>query len=133
MKTLYESIVKQKKEFIIIKPGFLKYLSPILEILKDNHVVVVRELRQVLSLKNAKKLYSMHKDKDYFDELCTYMSSDDSVGMVCVNYGSRSMDDIKDEIRKKYADPKDPMLNCIHSSDKGREEKESKIYFANKQ
>ena len=131
MKNISEYITEQenKKEFVIIKPEFLQYRNEILELLKINKIIPVRELRKTLLMSEAKKLYKMHSKEDFYDDLCKYMSSGDSIGFVMCNYGGTDMGKVKDEIRKRYG--QDEMRNVIHSSDSGiNAYRESKIYFA---
>lgn len=131
MKSLTDFILEQqnKKEFIIIKPGFLDLKNEILEFLKQHKIIPIREERKTLSLKEAKKLYKMHSEEDFYEDLCKYMSEADTIGILLCNYGNDDMCKLKDEIREKYG--KDEMQNCIHSSDSGLNVyRESKIYFA---
>ena len=131
MKDLKEFLLEQqnKKEFIIIKPGFLEYKNEILEFLKEHKIIPIRELRKTLTYDEAKKFYKMHAKEDFYEDLCRYMSESDSEGILLCNYGSDNLLMLKDEIREKYA--KDEMRNCIHSSDSGLNmARESKIYFA---
>jgi nucleoside-diphosphate kinase len=118
-----------KKEFLIIKPEFLHFKNEILEILKENKIIPIRELRKTLSLKEAKALYKPHSKEDFYEDLCKYMSSGDSIGFVLCNYSKSDLLKIKDDIRKKFG--VDEMRNAIHSSDSPLNVyRESKIYFA---
>lgn len=131
MKNLTDFILEQqnKKEFIIIKPGFLEYKNEILKFLKEHKIISVRELRKTLTLSEAKKIYKPHSQEDFYEDLCNYMSEADSIGILLCNYGGQDLLKLKDVIRKKYG--KDEMRNCIHSSDSGLNvARESKIYFA---
>lgn len=131
MKNIVEFITEQenKKEFMIIKPEFLEYRNDIIEFLKTNQIIPIRELRKTLTLSEAKKLYKVHSKEDFYEDLCKYMSSGDSIGFVLCNYGGKDMLKLKDKIREKYG--KDEMRNAIHSSDSGLNVyRESKIYFA---
>lgn len=131
MKNLKDFILEQqnKKEFIIIKPGFLEFKNEILEFLKEHKIIPVRELRKTLTMSEAKKLYKVHAKEDFYEDLCNYMCEADSEGILLCNYGDDDLLKLKDEIRKKYG--KDEMRNCIHSSDSGLNVfRESKIYFA---
>lgn len=131
MKNIVEFITEQenKKEFMIIKPEFLEYRNDIIEFLKTNQIIPIRELRKTLTLSEAKKLYKVHSKEDFYEDLCNYMSSGDSIGFVLCNYGGKDMLKLKDKIREKYG--KDEMRNAIHSSDSGLNVyRESKIYFA---
>lgn len=134
MKTLIEyitesSVNENRKEFMIIKPGFLDKRNEIIDYLKKNNVMIIRELRKKLTLSEAKKIYKMHNKEDFYDDLCKYMSSDDSIGFVLCNFGDKKMNDLKDAIRKRYGI--DEMRNAVHSSDSPLNAyRESKIYFS---
>jgi nucleoside-diphosphate kinase len=131
MRNLIDFITEaqNKKEFLIIKPEFLHHRNDILEILKENQIIPIRELRKTLSMNEAKKLYKPHSKEDFYEDLCKYMSSGDSIGFVLCNYGNADLLKIKDSIRKKFG--VDEMRNAVHSSDSGLNvHRESKIYFA---
>lgn len=131
MKSLVEFITESqnKREFMIIKPEFLQYRNEIIEFLKQHNIIPIQELRKTLTLSEAKKLYKPHSKEDFYDDLCKYMSSGDSIGFVLCNFGNNDLLDLKDEIRDKYGI--DEMHNAIHSSDSGLNvHRESKIYFA---
>lgn len=131
MRNLIDFITEaqNKKEFLIIKPEFLHYRNDILEILKENQIIPIRELRKTLSMSEAKKLYKPHNKEDFYEDLCKYMSSGDSIGFVLCNYGGADLLKIKDSIRKKFG--VDEMRNAVHSSDSSLNvSRESKIYFA---
>lgn len=120
---------QNKKEFIIIKPGFLDKKNEILDILKEHSIIPVRELQKTLTMPEARKLYKPHAKEDFYEDLCKYMTESDSIGMVLCNYGETDLLKLKDEIRKKFAI--DEMRNAIHSSDSGLNVfRESRIYFA---
>lgn len=120
---------QNKKEFIIIKPGFLNKKNDILSILREHSIIPVRELQKTLTLSEAHKLYRPHAKEDFYEDLCKYMTESDSIGMVLCNYGGGDLLKLKDVIRKKFAI--DEMRNVIHSSDSGLNvARESKIYFA---
>ena len=88
----------------------------------------ITELPIALS-REAKKLYKPHNKEDFYENLCKYMSSGDSIGFVLCNFGNSDLLELKDQIRDKYG--VDEMRNAIHSSDSGLNVyRESKIYFA---
>lgn len=131
MKSLVEFITESqnKREFMIIKPEFLQYRNEILEFLKQHNIIPIQELRKTLTLSEAKKLYKPHSKEDFYEDLCKYMSSGDSIGFVLCNFGNSDLLELKDEIRDKYG--VDEMHNAIHSSDSGLNVyRESKIYFS---
>jgi nucleoside-diphosphate kinase len=131
MKSLVEFITESqnKREFMIIKPEFLQYRNEILEFLKQHNIIPIQELRKTLTLSEAKKLYKPHSKEDFYENLCKYMSSGDSIGFILCNFGNSDLLELKDEIRDKYG--VDEMRNAIHSSDSvSNVHRESKIYFA---
>lgn len=131
MKSLVEFITESqnKREFMIIKPEFLQYRNEIIDFLKQHNIIPIQELRKTLTLSEAKKLYKPHSKEDFYENLCEYMSSGDSIGFILCNFGNNNLLELKDEIRDKYG--VDEMRNAIHSSDSGLNvHRESKIYFA---
>ena len=126
-----EGLINQtKQEFVIIKPGFLKYSTRILDELLAKGFVVRNRSIQKLTLETAREIYIPHKDESFYDDLCQYMSSDYSMGVTLLNTKGLDLVAIKDEIRKRYG--VDEMRNAIHSSDSVENMKrESKLYFRN--
>ena len=115
-------------EFVIIKPEFERYKDEIVKYLIDNGLVISKVLKKRLSLDKALLLYIPHYDKDFYWDLCEYMSSGDSIGYLFYNPNNVDVLKLKDEIRKVYG--KDDMRNAIHSSDsKKNVKRESNIYF----
>lgn len=101
----------------------------------NNQFYPVRRLRKNLTYKDAQKLYEIHKDKSFYEDLCKYMSSGDSIGYT-LRYDGNSKniiklsDEIKKDIRKSFG--KDDMRNTLHSSDDiDNVKRESLIYFKN--
>lgn len=126
MKTL--SNLLNNYEFIIIKPEFEKYRDEILDYLINNGLVISKVLKRRLSLDKAALLYLPHLGKDFYWDLCEYMSSGDSIGYLLYNPKKVDILKLKDNIRKTYG--KDEMRNAIHSSDsKANVKRESNIYF----
>ena len=134
MKTLYESLTfEQDKVFVIVKPGFLKYTKDIIKIFEEMGWKLSKIRTKQLLLSEAKKLYEPHKKEDFFEDLCKYMISEPSTGILFVKdqpvkHKFEKIGKLKDEIREKYGESE--MRNCIHSSDS--EERltiESGIYF----
>lgn len=113
-----ESIDGGFNEFCILKPGFIDKKSEFENELKNDSWQIMKQQQCQLTLLQAKNLYKPHKDKDFYKDLCNYMSSDE-----CVCYAVKKdcddpikdMDLFKDRIRKVWA--KDEMRNAMHSSD----------------
>lgn len=134
MKTLKDYIVSLNpyNAFIIVKPEFLKKSKEILDIFLNDGYVIAKYASKRLTYDEAAKLYKVHKDEPFYEDLCKYMSSDYSIGY-CLNYTGKDnpikhTDKIKDNIRKTFG--KDEMKNALHSSDSPKNVlRESKIYF----
>lgn len=130
MKTLYDILeVMDKLEFVIIKPEFLRYQREIEDILLSNGFSINKKLKKILSLDEAMNLYKMHENEDFYEDLCKYMSSGDSVGYILNNRKNKDLSKLKDQIREKYG--RSDMKNVMHSSDSQENvTRESKIYFS---
>lgn len=130
--SLMESIGATKKIFVVIKPGFLDKTTDILDIYKENGWKLEFTTIKKLIPEEAKKLYAIHKKKDFYKPLCEYMSSDVTRAMLFVkNTNNDEFEEasrIKDEIRQKWGES--DIRNVVHSSDsKENFEKEASIYF----
>lgn len=130
MKTLYDILeVMDKLEFVIIKPEFLRYQQEIEDILLSNGFSINKKLKKTLSLDEAMNLYKMHESEDFYEDLCKYMSSGDSIGYILNNRKNKDLSKLKDQIREKYG--RSDMKNVMHSSDSQENvTRESKIYFS---
>ena len=136
MKNLKEYITEglnsHKEIFVVIKPGFLDKTSDILDVYKENGWELEFTTIKQLMPEEARKLYAIHKKKDFYKPLCEYMSSDITRAFI---FTKETNDDefkeasrIKDEIREKWGES--DMRNVVHSSDsKENFEKEASIYF----
>ena len=60
---------QNKKEFLIIKPEFCHLRNEILDFLKQHQIIPIRELRKTLALSEAKKLYKVHAQEDFYEDL----------------------------------------------------------------
>lgn len=121
------------KVFVVIKPGFDKLSSKIIEEFKQHGFALSNMRPKHLTLKEAKSLYRVHNKEDFYNKLCKYMSSGVSIGILFQhNVGTEAafekLDKIKSKIRDKYS--KNDMENVMHSSDKFENmQKECRIYF----
>ena len=130
-----ESIDDPARIFIIIKPGFFKYTQQILEYFRKEGWVVEKQRSKRLLLKEARQLYKIHKDEDWYKDLCIYMSSDITTAFILKNEDLKmspkifeGTSSIKDVIRKEYGES--DMRNVIHSSDSPEHmRQEQSIYF----
>lgn len=137
MKSLLYSLAQQFDEswiFMVVKPGFTDLTSDIIHMFEEKGWNLSRIRTKQLTLREAHRLYMVHKDEDFYEKLCRYMASDLSVAIILKKPGKVNKDmfeetgKIKDEIRKKWG--KDDMRNVLHSSDSlSAMENEAQIYF----
>lgn len=119
--------------FMVIKPGFENLSELIINKLEENDFKVVKTRPKQLLEKEAKTLYKVHKDEDFFEDLVKYMSSGISVGLILKpkrNFKNpfKTLEKVKDEIRKEWGES--DMRNVVHSSDNLENMKEeSSVYF----
>lgn len=132
---LLESRSHVARIFVIIKPGFLKYSQDIVERFLVDGWEIEKQRAKLLTLSEAKKLYYIHKGKDFYKDLCKYMSSDITVAFIFKKDNVKQPGDIfkqtsliKDELRKEYGES--DMRNVLHSSDSLQHMiQEQSIYF----
>lgn len=135
MKSFVEFLTEQlnlEKVFIVVKPGSLDHTQVILELFEDNGWEVCNTTTKTLLLDEAKQLYAVHKDEDFYDSLCEYMSSGPCRAFIIGKANSmkpfEEVAKIKDEIREKYGES--DMRNVLHSSDSAENmEHEASIFF----
>ena len=120
--------------FLMIKPGFLHRSQIILEVFSNAGYRVIKQTQKILSYTEAENLYIMHRNKPFFAEVCTYMSSDFSRGYILKspykgeNHVLKENQKWKEYFRKCYA--KDEMRNVLHTSDSFINlQQEAKVYF----
>ena len=84
-------------------------------------------------MQEAKELYKVHKQEDFYDDLCKYMSSGLTTAFIVKKKSNNIFDEfakLKDKIREEYGES--DMRNAIHSSDSYKSfTHESQIYFYN--
>lgn len=135
MKTLtqfiYESSNLELNGFCILKPEFLEHTDDFLALLKNNGWNIVQKKKLLLTKEQSENLYSPHKDKDFYKDLCKYMSSGECLCCSCHKDCEDPIEDmkkLKDKVRKNWG--KDEMKNGMHSSDSLENvNRESKIIF----
>ena len=130
------------KTFMMIKPDAVErgLIGKIFSDIIDAGFQII-ELKMVkLSLNDAKRFYTVHKDRPFFNDLTTYMSRSTIVAAVlfkenAVNdfrklIGSTDPNDAEEgTIRKKYAISKGE--NSVHGSDSNENaEIESNFHFS---
>ena len=107
--------------FTVVKPGFLNLTQKIIEKFEEKGWQVSKIRTKQLLLKEAHALYAIHKEKDFYKDLCEYMSSGPSTAIIYSKPGPmdknifKEVEEIKDEIRNKYGES--DMRNVMHSSD----------------
>ena len=120
--------------FVILKPEFLDHEEEFLKLLKNNGWDVIQKQKRTLTGDEAAELYKMHKEKEFYKDLCKYMSSGDCLCCMChkdCNDPIKDMDMLKDKVRKTWG--KDEMKNGMHSSDSlDNVNRESKLIFEKK-
>lgn len=126
---------EKHEAFIVIKPGFLNLSEEILKIFIDEGFIIEKTRPKLLTETEAKQLYEVHKEEDFFEDLVKYMSSGESIGVMFKPSKPmrektlfNKINKLKDEIRKKWGES--DMRNVMHSSDNLQNMKdESSIYF----
>lgn len=121
-----------KEVFVVIKPGFLDKAPQIIDKFARNGFVFKQMRTKQLTLGEARKMYYIHKDEDFYTPLCKYMSSGPCLG---IKFDASGISDpfkltseLKDKIRSQYGI--DDMRNCLHSSDNySNMQKEASIFF----
>ena len=120
--------------FCILKPEFLEHEYEFEKLLENNNWKIVQKVKRTLSLPEAEELYIKLKDKDFYNDLCTYMASGDSISYLCYKDCKdpiKEMNTLKNKVRKTWG--KDDMKNAMHSSDsKENVEREYKLILQGK-
>jgi nucleoside-diphosphate kinase len=131
---IYEVENSEVNGFCVLKPEFLSHTEDFLKLLSNQGWTVVQKIKKKISPETAKELYSMHKDKPFYKDLCDYMSSGEALYCLCQKNCEdpcKDMKKIKDKIRTAWG--KDDMRNAMHSSDTlDNVNRESKLIFENK-
>jgi nucleoside-diphosphate kinase len=127
----------------LIKPDAVErnLIGKIVQIFEDNGLVVDQMKKIKVDMDFAKKFYSVHSDKPFFDDLCSYISSGPLVAMVLKGenavqknrdlMGATNPKDAKPgTIRNLYAISIDK--NSVHGSDSVENAKiEIDLFFKN--
>ena len=135
--SLSPSLVDDNKYniFVIVKPGFLKLTPTIIKEYENKGWKLERIRTKQLLMSEAKRLYEPHKKEDFFEDLCNYMISEPTTGLLFIKDKTmnqkelfKETDKIKDKIRKEFGESE--MRNVVHSSDSlDRLKIERGIYF----
>ena len=127
----------------LIKPDAVErnLIGKIVQIFEDNDLVVDQMKKIKVDMDFAKKFYSVHSDKPFFNDLCSYISSGPLVAMVLKGenavqknrdlMGATNPKDAKPgTIRNLYAISIDK--NSVHGSDSAENAKiEIDLFFKN--
>ena len=75
-----DEVVGPEKEYTfgIVKPGALEHLEEIKKALADQNIQIAKELIQTLNEDEARQLYILQQDQDFYEELIQYMISGES-------------------------------------------------------
>lgn len=124
-------LIDANQVFVVIKPGFESLLETLCKMFKDKGYKIVKVKTKRLLPQEARELYKMHKNEDFYKPLCEYMSSGLTTAFILSKKTKnifKEFSALKDEIRDKYGES--DMRNVIHSSDSYKNFKhESSIYF----
>ena len=120
--------------FTVIKPGSLDLTTDVVKEFAKEGWKVWRTRPKRLLPSEARRLYRVHRNEDFYNDLCKYMASDVSRAIIFKKDEPMSNDifdqvkAIKDKIREKYGESE--MRNVLHSSDSVENmEREASIYF----
>ena len=133
------------RTFSIIKPDATKrnLTGAINKIIEDNNLRIIAQKRIKLSKDQAKKFYSVHSEKSFFNELIDYMTSESVVVQILEGnnavqeyrriMGSTNPADAENNtIRKEYG--LNVQENSVHGSDsKENAEIEINFFFKNEE
>lgn len=106
--------------FFLIKPDGVKrrLCKTIFKLIETNLRIVSITLEEKPCIEKCKFHYIDQKNQDYYEELCTFISTGPIVliiakGDKAVSVGRATLD----YIRSVYVDPQEMMENVIHASD----------------
>ena len=76
--------MNQEKTLAIIKPDAVgrNLIGSIIKIIEDNKIIISEMKMLTLSKSQAEEFYEVHKDKEFYDGLITYMTSGPIVVML---------------------------------------------------
>lgn len=105
--------------FCILKPEFGDYYDNWMDKLTNQYGwEILKQKKLQLSKEQAAELYKQHKDKDFYKDLCDYMSSGECCCCSCYKECDDPIEDmgkLKDYVRDEWG--KSEMKNAMHSSD----------------
>lgn len=120
LKTNSKDPFRKNHVLVVFKPGFIgnDYTVPIIDLFKEYGYEIVKTKTKRLLASEAMSLYKVHKNEDFYNDLCKYMSSGLSTAMILYKKSDdifKDFEKLKDKIRKEYGES--DMRNVIHSSD----------------
>jgi len=131
------------KTFSIIKPDATKrnITGDINKIIEESDLRIIAQKRIILSTEQAQNFYSIHKDKSFFNELISYMTSGPVIVQVLQGInavqkyrdimGATNPENAKQgSIRKKHA--LNVQENSVHGSDSDENAKIEIDFFFDK-
>lgn len=125
--------MRKNHVLVVIKPDFLKYSTEFCNKFTENGYIIVKSKTVWLTLDEAKSLYKIHKDKDFYADLCNYMSSGQVMAFILKKKSDnifKEFGKLKDKIRDEYG--QNEMRNALHSSDSYKNfSHEAGIFFYN--
>lgn len=119
---------KQERTFAIIKPEAVQdgHAPEILKIIKEHGFTILSQRETTLSKDQAEQFYSAHKDKPFFTDLITYITSGPVILLVLEkNDAIKAWRDLMGATNPEKASPgtirklfgKDIQHNAVHGSD----------------
>ncbi|OAF71967.1 NME/NM23 family member 8 [Intoshia linei] len=139
----YNMFFKEEKTIALIKPGH-KEDDEIINEIKNSGFSILSSEKKEISLSIAETIYENCKDRDYYEDLLSYMTNGKTLVMLlsknnAVNDWREKMGNVDpkiaktenvDSIRAKYGD--DVLKNVVHgSSNLDRAKKELKLLLGN--
>lgn len=125
--------MRKNHVLVVIKPDFLKYSTEFTNEFTKNGYSIIKSKTTWLTLDEAKELYKIHKDKDFYADLCNYMSSGQVMAFILKKKSDnifKEFGKLKDKIRDEYG--QNEMRNALHSSDSYKNfSHEAGIFFYN--
>ena len=125
--------MKKNHVLVVVKPEFENLLGTLCDLFKQNGYKIIKTKTKRLLMSEAKELYKVHSQEDFYEDLCKYMSSGLSTAMILYKKSDnifKDFEQLKDKIREEYGES--DMRNVIHSSDSYKNfTHESQVYFYN--
>lgn len=118
--------------FVVVKPGFIDKANKIIDKFAHEGFLFKQMRTKQLTLGEAKRMYYVHKDEEFYGRLCKYMASGPCLGIMFdatgVEEPFKKTKELKEQIRQQFGE--DEMRNCLHSSNNVKDmAKESAVFF----